>query len=74
MPSARHVFLLPPSWDELVRRLENRATEGVAEQARRLETALVELSAQTEFDVRVVNIEVSEAAKQVVDLMRLTKE
>jgi guanylate kinase len=74
MPQARHVFLLPPSWDELVRRLENRGTESQAERDRRLETALTELAAQSEFDVRVVNVEVSEAAQQVVDLMGLTKE
>jgi len=74
MPQARHVFLLPPSWDELVRRLENRGTESQGERDRRLETALTELAAQSEFDVRVVNVEVSEAAQQVVDLMGLTKE
>ena len=74
MPQARHVFLLPPSWDELVSRLENRGTETYEERQRRLETALVELAAQTEFDVRVVNIEVSEAAQQVVDLMGIIKE
>ena len=74
MPDARHVFLLPPSWDELVRRLENRGTESAAERELRLQTAQDELSAQKEFDVRVVNVEVSEAAKQVVELMGLTKE
>lgn len=74
MPEARHVFLLPPSWDELVRRLENRGTETAEERQRRLQTAQDELAAQKEFDVRVVNFEVSEAAKQVVELMGLTKE
>lgn len=74
MPEARHVFLLPPSWDELVRRLENRGTESAEERERRLATAQDELASQKEFDVRVVNVEVSEAAKQVVELMGLTKE
>lgn len=74
MPEARHVFLLPPSWDELVRRLEHRGTESADERQRRLQTAQDELAAQKEFDVRVVNVEVSEAAKQVVELMGLTKE
>ena len=74
MPDARHVFLLPPSWDELVRRLENRGTESAEERERRLQTAQDELAAQKEFDVRVINVEVSEAAKQVVELMGLTKE
>ena len=69
MPQAVLVFLLPPTWDELVRRLIGRGTEGPAEQQRRLATARVELAAQDEFDYRVVNGNVSEAAKEVVDLM-----
>ena len=70
MPEARLVFLLPPNWDELVRRLIGRGTEDSAEQARRLETAKLELAAQGEFDFRVVNHEVAEAAREVVDLMQ----
>jgi len=73
MPDARMVFLLPPSWDELVRRLIGRGTESPAEQARRLETAKLELTAQDEFDFRVVNQEVNVAAREVVDLMNLRK-
>ncbi len=69
MPEAVLVFLLPPTWDELVRRLIGRGTEDQAEQQRRLETAKVELSAQDEFDFKVVNHEVSRAAREVVDLM-----
>lgn len=69
MPEARLVFLLPPSWDELVRRLIGRGTEEPAEQQRRLETARVELAAQDEFDFKVVNHEVSQAATEVVELM-----
>lgn len=69
MPEAVLVFLLPPSWEELVRRLIGRGTEDSAEQARRLETAKVELAAQDEFDYKVVNHDVSEAAQEVVDLM-----
>ncbi len=69
MPEAVLVFLLPPSWEELVRRLIGRGTEDSAEQQRRLETAKVELSAQDEFDYRVVNREVRQAALEVVELM-----
>jgi guanylate kinase len=70
MPEARLVFLLPPSWEELVRRLIGRDTEDSAEQARRLETAKLELAAQGEFDYSVVNTDVAEAAREVVDLMQ----
>jgi guanylate kinase len=71
MPEAVLVFLLPPSWEELVRRLIGRGTEESAEQQRRLETAKVELAAQDEFDYKVVNEEVSQAAREVVDLMAI---
>ena len=69
MPEAVLVFLLPPTWDELVRRLIGRGTEEPAEQRRRLETARVELAAQDEFDHKVVNTDVSDAAREVVELM-----
>ncbi len=69
-PSATLVFLLPPSWDELVHRLTGRGTEGAQEQARRLRTAKVELAAQGEFDFRVVNDDVGRAAAEVFALTR----
>lgn len=69
MPDAKLVFLLPPSWDELVRRLVGRGTESPEEQERRLATARVELAAQDEFDFAVVNSTVPEAAREVVELM-----
>jgi len=73
MPQARLVFLLPPTWEELVRRLVGRGTESAEEQQRRLETAKVELAAQGEFDHLVVNGSVSQAAAEVVDLMQLRR-
>ncbi|HEV7811726.1 MAG TPA: guanylate kinase [Leifsonia sp.] len=71
MPEARLIFLLPPTWEELVRRLIGRGTESPDEQQRRLETAKVELAAQDEFDHRVVNTDVADAAREVVDLMKI---
>ncbi|QEW03111.1 guanylate kinase [Microbacterium lushaniae] len=69
-PSATLVFLLPPSWDELVDRLVGRGTEDAEERARRLRTARSELAAQNEFDYRVVNDDVATAAEEVVALAR----
>ncbi len=69
MPEALFVFLKPPSWEELVRRLTGRGTESEEEQARRLETALDELAAEEEFDVTIVNREVHAAAEELVALM-----
>jgi guanylate kinase len=73
MPEALLVFLLPPTWEELVRRLMGRGTEEPAEQQRRLKTARVELAAQDEFDVKIVNVEVSIAAREVVELMTVPR-
>ena len=69
MPGALFVFLKPPSWEELVRRLVGRGTESEAERQRRLETAVEELAAESEFDVTIVNREVHEAAAELVLLM-----
>ncbi len=69
MPEALFVFLKPPSWEELVRRLTGRGTESAEEQARRLETALEELAAEEEFDVTIVNHEVHAAAEELVALL-----
>jgi guanylate kinase len=68
--SATLVFLLPPSWDELVQRLVGRGTEDAEERARRLRTAKRELAAQNEFDYRVVNDDVAAAAREVVELVK----
>lgn len=69
MPEAVTIFIMPPSWDELVRRLSTRGTEDAAEQTKRLETAVVELAAANGFDHTVVNDEVAKCAAQVVELM-----
>lgn len=70
MPGALFVFLAPPSWGELVRRLVGRGTEDEEERARRLETAVEELAAEREFDQTIVNGEVHAAAEELVSLMR----
>ena len=67
-PAATLIFLLPPTWDELVQRLVGRGTEEAEERARRLRTAKVELAAQNEFDHLIVNEDVATAAAEVVEL------
>ncbi len=71
MPEATFVFLAPPSWDEMVRRLVGRGTETAEEQQQRLETAKLELAAEPEFDFTVVNDDVQRAADELVSLMGL---
>jgi guanylate kinase len=70
MPEALFVFLAPPTWEELVRRLVGRGTEDEEERAVRLATARDELAAAQEFDVTVLNDDVRRAAEELVSLMR----
>jgi len=69
LPNALYVFLAPPSWDELVRRLVGRGTESEAERERRLRTAREELAAESEFDITLVNTDVEQVCRKLVDLM-----
>jgi guanylate kinase len=68
-PDALLVFLAPPSWDELVRRLNGRGTEAPEIIRRRLDEARVELAAEPEFDVTLVNTSVQEVCDELVALM-----
>ncbi|WP_078287980.1 MULTISPECIES: guanylate kinase [unclassified Mycobacterium] len=69
LPQALTVFLSPPSWDALVQRLTGRGTESEAVIARRLQTAEVEMAAQSDFDVVVVNDQLENACAQLVSLL-----
>ncbi len=69
VPDALLVFLAPPSWDELVRRLTGRETEPPEVIGRRLEAARAELRAESEFDVTLVNTSVKDVCAQLVALM-----
>jgi len=71
LPDAFCVFLAPPSWDELVRRLTHRGTEDPAVARRRLDRARIELAAEDEFDVVVVNSSVEQACDELITLLRL---
>ena len=69
LPEARFVFLAPPDWDTLVDRLVDRGTEDAEERERRLATARVELAAEDEFDVTIVNDTVDRAADALARLL-----
>ena len=69
-PDARLVFLAPPSWDELVRRLTGRGTEPPEVLARRLAAAEDELAAAEEFEITLVNTSVQDVCQQLIALMK----
>ena len=69
MASSQLVFLAPPSFDELARRLVGRGTEDPERVRRRLDAARIEMAAEDEFDVVVVNDDVESAADRLVALL-----
>ncbi|SDG82996.1 guanylate kinase [Sinosporangium album] len=69
MPEALLVFLAPPSWEELESRLRGRGTEPEDVIARRLEAGLVEMAAEKEFDLTLVNTSVQDVCHRLIALM-----
>lgn len=69
LPGALLVFLAPPSWEELVRRLTGRGTESADIVAARLARARTEMAAEPEFDETIVNTSVESAGEALVNLL-----
>ncbi|MEV4457789.1 guanylate kinase [Microbispora sp. NPDC049633] len=69
MPEALLVFLAPPSWEELERRLRGRGTEPPDVIARRLDAGRIELAAEKEFDLTIVNTSVKDVCHRLIALM-----
>ena len=69
LPEALQIFLVPPSFEELERRLRDRGTEDEDAVRGRLETARLEMSAQARFDHVVVNDDLDRATAEVADLI-----
>nr|WP_283133719.1 guanylate kinase [Rhizohabitans arisaemae] len=68
MPEALLVFLAPPSWEELEARLRGRGTEPEDVIRRRLEAGRVEMAAEKEFDVTLVNHSVRQVCGELISL------
>ena len=67
------VFLMPPSVDELARRLAARGTEDAAELARRAADARIEMGYADQYDAVVVNDSVERAGAKVLDLINAAR-
>ena len=67
-PEAILVFLEPPSWEELVSRLERRATDSPQRRAERLQLAQEELAAASFFDHRLINDQVENVVQKLLSL------
>lgn len=66
-PDALMIFLVPPSWEELERRLRSRGTEDESTMRQRLHTAREELAQQERFDLVLVNDDVDRCAGDVLE-------
>ncbi|OZG50131.1 guanylate kinase [Bombiscardovia coagulans] len=64
-----YVFLAPPTFDDLIIRLNERGTETAEERRKRLETAQLEMASQSEFDVTIVNDTVKQAASALWEII-----
>jgi guanylate kinase len=73
-PAALLIFLSPPSFEELERRLRERATEGEEALNRRLEIARREVAARDRFDVVVVNDDLDRCVEEVVAAVEHARE
>lgn len=67
IPQALLVFLEPPSWEELVSRLEGRGTDSTERRAARLALAQEELAAASFFDKVLVNDEVEKVVASLIE-------
>jgi Guanylate kinase len=70
-PEALRIFILPPSWEELERRLRSRGQDSESAIARRLLRAKEEIEAAGEFDFQVVNDDLEVALKKLESILNL---
>ncbi|MBR0289107.1 MAG: guanylate kinase [Selenomonadaceae bacterium] len=68
-PEGIYIFLLPPSLEELKRRIEGRGTETPESLSRRLKNAVAEIKIGTEYDYVVVNDTIDNAVAQIKSII-----
>jgi guanylate kinase len=69
LPEATHIFIEPPSFDDLAARLERRGSDSPEQIERRLQAAREELVARDQFRYRIVNDDVERAVQELTDLV-----
>jgi len=69
-PDSHVIYILPPSYEELVKRLKNRNTETEADFLKRIERAKMELSLKDQFDYIVVNEILNNAIEETSELIK----
>ena len=69
-PEATLIFIMPPSIDELKKRLTNRGTESGEDVSKRLEIAKIEIEQKNDYDYIVINEKIEEAVKELIDIIK----
>ena len=69
MPEAVSIFIMPPSFAELKRRLSGRGTESEELIQKRLASALGEIKRAAEYDYIVVNEDITAAADDIMSVI-----
>ena len=65
------IFLLPPSIEEMKRRLRNRGTESEEQFQIRLATAMTEFEQQDFYDIRIVNDDLEKTTQELLAILRM---
>ena len=73
MPEAVSVFILPPSYKELKRRLSGRGTESEEVIEKRMHESLSEIARAIEFDYIVVNDNIDEAVDDIIEIIQSSR-
>ncbi|MBI5866728.1 MAG: guanylate kinase [candidate division Zixibacteria bacterium] len=70
VPSVVTIFIMPPSWEVLKKRLEGRRSETIAQRRRRLRTAREELRRKHEYEYWVVNDHLEQCVEDCAVIIR----
>lgn len=73
LPEAVSIFIMPPSFCELKRRLVGRGTDSAEAIKKRLDSALGEIKRATEYDYIVVNDNITAAADDIMSVIASSK-
>ena len=74
MPETKLFFILPPSMEELERRLRGRGTETEEQISQRLDRAMEEMEYVDQYDYVIVNEEVEKSVDMLYDMVQRIKE
>lgn len=70
LPSAVSIFIMPPSFEELERRLSKRGTESAEIIQKRMNEAIGEIKRATEYDYVVVNGDIDTAVDDIISVIK----